>query len=217
MPKRALIILMLLSLLTLGASAPKRAAYLIHIDVEQKRLTLFWGDEIVRRYPIATGAWNTPSPIGVFRITHRFSGNMCGFGTCFLGLNVPWGDYGIHGTDKPESIGADASHGCFRMTVTDAEELYALVPNGTKVVVESGPYGELGGSLRVLKNGDRNSMVRAVQRKLKALGYYWGWPDGVFGAGTQKAVDKAREDFGLPPNGLVDWALYQAIGLTLFE
>ncbi len=210
----------LASLLLMLCAAPARAwesPYQIHIDVEQKQLTLFHGDQAVKTYLIATGAWDTPTPIGVFAITHRFSGDMCGFGTCFLGLNVPWGDYGIHGTNKPESIGSNASHGCIRMAVADAEELYALVPDGTKVIIECGPYGELGGALRTLRSGDRSSMVRAVQRKLKALGFYYGWPDGIFGDATQQAVDQARKHFGLPPNGLVDWALYQAIGLTLFE
>ena len=76
---------------------------------------------------------------------------------------------------------------------------------------------ELGGSLRTLKNGDRSSMVRAVQRKLRALGFYFGTPDGIFGSATQRAVDKARKTFRLSANGLVDWALYQKLGLTLFE
>jgi len=199
-----------------GASGEKADAYIIHVDVESKTLTLFQGDDAIRRYTVATGAWDTPTPLGVFRINSRFSGQMGGFGTCFLGLNVPWGNYGIHGTNKPESIGSNASHGCIRMRVADAEELYALVPNGTKVVIECGPYGELGTSLRMLKNGDRSSMVCAVQRKLRALGYYYGWPDGVWGDATEKAVSAARKALGLPPGG-VDWAFYQAIGLTLFE
>lgn len=200
-----------------AAACGEQAQYAIHIDVEQKRLTVFRGDEFVKAYVIATGAWDTPTPVGVFTVTHRFSGQMGGFGTCFLGLNVPWGNYGIHGTNKPESIGSSASHGCIRMRVADAEELYAMIPNGTKVIIECGPYGELGGTLRTLRNGDRSSAVRAVQRKLKALGFYQGWPDGIFGAGTQSAVDAAREAYHLSPNGTVDRALYQALGLTLFE
>lgn len=207
----------LLTFLLAAHAGAARAEYTIHVDVEQKRLSLFQGDALVKQYTVATGAWDTPTPLGVFRITSRFSGLMGGFGTCFLGLNVPWGTFGIHGTNKPESIGLDASHGCIRMQVHDAEELYALVPDGTVVVIECGSFGELGTSLRTLRNGDRSSMVRAVQRKLRALGFYHGWPDGVFGSATQQAVDAARSAYDLPPNGLVDWALYMALGLTLFE
>lgn len=200
----------------LTASGEQAAPYVIHVDVEQKSLTVWQGSAQVRQYTVATGAWNTPTPLGVFTINSRFSGRMSGFGTCFLGLNVPWGSYGIHGTNKPESIGSNASHGCIRLRVKDAEELYALVPNGTRVVIECGPYGELGTSLRSLKSGDRSSMVRAVQRKLRALGYYAGWPDGIYGEGTARAVSAARRALSLPP-GEVDWAFYRAIGLTLFE
>lgn len=218
MAARVTAVWMALALLLLPASCAGGAEpYVIHVDVIEKQLTLLRGSSVVKRYTVATGARDTPTPVGVFSITHRFSGNMCGFGTCFLGLDVPFGDYGIHGTDKPESIGYAASHGCIRMRVAEAEELYALVPNGTKVVIECGPYGELGPSLRTLRNGDRSSTVMAVQRKLRALGFYQGWPDGIFGAGTQRAVDEARRALGLAPNGLVDWPLYAALGLSIFE
>ena len=204
---------LMLCLSSLGASSP----YSIHIDVDMKRLTLFKGGDIVASYPVATGAFETPTPLGVFRIVSRFSGEMSGFGTCFLGLNVPWGQYGIHGTNKPHTIGSNASHGCIRMANDDAESLYAAVPNGTVVVIESGAFGELGGTLRRLSPGDRSSMVCAVQRKLRALGFYHVWPVGIYGSATEKAVQAARRSFGLPAHGYVDWAFYQAIGLTLFE
>lgn len=210
------LLLILAACLALTARGERAGPYILYVDVEQKTLTVWQGGVQVRRYTVATGAWSTPTPLGVFTINSRFSGRMSGFGTCFLGLNVPWGSYGIHGTNKPESIGSNASHGCIRLRVKDAEELYALVPDGTRVVIECGPYGELGASLRPLKNGDRSSMVRAVQRKLRALGYYTGWPDGVYGEGTARAVSAARRALSLPP-GEVDWVFYQAIGLTLFE
>ena len=126
----SLLILLIVLIFPLFAGRVRSAspACAIHVDVEQKMLTLFCGSEIAARYPIATGARDTPTPLGVFRINRRFSGEMGGFGTCFLGLNVPWGDYGIHGTNRPESIGTNASHGCIRMRVADAEALYARVP-----------------------------------------------------------------------------------------
>lgn len=217
MHRRCMLTALIAIVLAFPSAWSEGALPIIHVDVEAKQLTLFHGSQALRRYPVATGAWDTPTPIGCFRINRRFAGEMCGFGTCFLGLDVPWGNYGIHGTNKPESIGANASHGCIRMQVKDAEELYSLVPNGTLVVIECGPYGETGGSLRTLKNGDRSSMVLAVQRRLRALGYFSGWPDGIFGPATQQAVDAARRHYGLPPTGLVDWGLYHAMGMTLFE
>ena len=175
------------------------------------------GTEVKKRYAVATGTGDTPSPIGTFRITSRFSGDLGGFGTRFLGLNVPWGQFGIHGTNKPGSIGSNASHGCIRMYVRDSEELYGLVPNGAKVVIQGGPYGQLDSYLRYLIPGDRNSHVAAVQRRLTVLGYYTGQADGIYGRGTQVAVTRARKDLGLPVRDAVDEAFYRAIGLILFE
>lgn len=159
----------------------------------------------------------TPSPIGVYRITNRFAGELGGFGTRFLGLNVPWGQFGIHGTNRPQSIGQNASHGCIRMYVKDSEELYAQVGVGAKVVLEGGPYGLLDTTLPTLRPGDRGSHVAAVQAKLLALGYSYAWPDGIYGSATQMAVAKARKALKLPERDWIDYGFYQAIGLTLFE
>jgi lipoprotein-anchoring transpeptidase ErfK/SrfK len=46
--------------------------------------------------------------------------------------------YGIHGTDEPNSIGKDESHGCVRMKKEDIEELFDLVPKGTPVTITKG-------------------------------------------------------------------------------
>ena len=98
-----------------------------------------------------------------------------------------------------------------------AEELYRLVPNGTKVVIEGGPFGPLGSYLPTLLSGDRSSHVFEVQRRLNNLGFSNLKPDGIYGAGTSQAVLKAREAFGLPKNDRVDAELYKALGIILFE
>lgn len=189
----------------------------ILIEVDLKRLTLYNGTEMIRRYPIASGAWSTPSPLGMFTVTGRFKTEMSGFGTRFLKLNVPYGLYGIHGTNKPESIGSNASHGCFRLRVKDAEELYDLTPNGTKVYIEGGAYGLLGDGLRTLKSGDRSSHVMEVQKRMQQQGFYHGNVDGIYGEAMSRAVLSARKAFGLAAVDTVDAALYAKLGIVLFE
>ena len=200
---------------TASAGVPTGKWVLIETDL--KRLTVYQGRDAVCRYPIATGAWDTPTPLGVFYVNGRFRTEMSGFGTRFLSLSVPWGKYGIHGTNKPESIGANASHGCIRLRVRDAEKLYAQVPDWTRVVIEGGPYGPLGDSLRVLRPGDRGSAVQLVQRRLSQRGFYHGGADGVYGQGMSRAVLAARKAYRLSAQDTVDYALYAKLGIMLFE
>jgi lipoprotein-anchoring transpeptidase ErfK/SrfK len=60
-------------------------------------------------------------------------------GTRWLGLSVK--GFGIHGTNVPQSIGKNASHGCIRMRNSDVEELFELVQVGDAVEIynESNP------------------------------------------------------------------------------
>ncbi|HKS86579.1 MAG TPA: L,D-transpeptidase [Pseudolabrys sp.] len=51
-------------------------------------------------------------------------------------LTLRGGEYPIHGTNRPGSIGRFVSHGCIRMYNSDIRELYRLVHVGTTVVVE---------------------------------------------------------------------------------
>jgi lipoprotein-anchoring transpeptidase ErfK/SrfK len=51
-------------------------------------------------------------------------------------LLIAGGEYAIHGTNRPESIGRFVSHGCIRMYNEDILDLYQRVQVGTMVVVE---------------------------------------------------------------------------------
>jgi lipoprotein-anchoring transpeptidase ErfK/SrfK len=51
-------------------------------------------------------------------------------------LTLRGGDYAIHGTNRPQSIGGFVSYGCIRMHNRDIRELYRLVDIGTPVIVE---------------------------------------------------------------------------------
>ena len=202
-----------------GAAAPAISSrgVLIWIDLDQKRLTVYENGAAAAAFPIASGARETPSPLGVFRVSSRFTTEMSGFGTRFLGLGVPWGSYGIHGTNRPESIGRNASHGCIRLSVKDAETLYAMIPGGAPVVLEGGPYGPLGWGLRTLREGDRGADVRQLQLRLIQGGYLSSSADGAFGSATRRAVMAARKALGLPPGDAADERLQTRLGMILFE
>lgn len=45
------------------------------------------------------------------------------------------GQYAIHGTNRPESVGTFASYGCFRMHNEDIIDLFGRVSVGTPVIV----------------------------------------------------------------------------------
>jgi len=50
-------------------------------------------------------------------------------------MTLSGGEYAIHGTNRPSSIGTYASYGCIRMLNEDIVHLYDQVSVGTRVVV----------------------------------------------------------------------------------
>ena len=50
-------------------------------------------------------------------------------------LTLEGGEYAIHGTNNPRSIGGYVSYGCIRMYNEDVTDLYGRVRVGTEVVV----------------------------------------------------------------------------------
>jgi len=119
----------------------------IIVDKSQNILTLKSGGEIVKTYRVATGK-NSCTPVGTYKVTNKIidppwyppTGGVIPahdprnvLGSRWIGLSKP--SYGIHGTTEPESIGKSVTEGCVRMRNSDVEELYAIVPDGTEVVI----------------------------------------------------------------------------------
>jgi lipoprotein-anchoring transpeptidase ErfK/SrfK len=50
-------------------------------------------------------------------------------------MTLSGGEYAIHGTNAPNTIGGFVSHGCIRMYNADIMDLYSRVGVGTRVVV----------------------------------------------------------------------------------
>lgn len=191
-------------------AAPQDAhRYVIRVESSRPVLRLYRDGRIYRVYPIALGKPETQSPIGSWRIVDKQQDWGGGFGTRWLGLNVPWGTYGIHGTNRPWSIGQYASNGCLRMHNGDVEQLYDLVPIGTCVIITGNPLK----NARVLEDGNIGADVFLVQRRLHQLGYYRGVCDGRFGATTQFGLLYFELSRGLPMDGQVGREDYLAMGL----
>jgi lipoprotein-anchoring transpeptidase ErfK/SrfK len=106
--------------------------YRIDINTRKLRLYLFRDGVLIRNFPVAVGKPSTPTPLGHWVIIKK---GLWGaqFGGHFMQINVPWGIYGIHGTDIPASIARAISHGCVRMYNNDAKELYNTISVGTSV------------------------------------------------------------------------------------
>ena len=192
------------------------AEYSIFVDVEESKLYLLEDGEIVKEYKCSGGKWSTPSPIGTWQIVQKAKWGE-GFGGSWLGFNVPWGNFGIHGTLNPNSLGWPSSHGCIRMNNDEVAELYKIIPTGTKITIVDGPYGAFGKGFRHLKSGMYGSDVMEIQKKLKKLGFFTGTPNGKFGAETELAVQRYCRKNGLYVRKTIDIELQQHMEFKLIE
>ncbi len=190
--------------------------YFIFIDCEVNTLYLFLDGKVVKKYEVACGKWDTPSPIGSWKIISKAKWGE-GFGGSWLGLNVPWGKYGLHGTLKPGSIGWNSSHGCIRMKNDDVAQLYKIIPYGTNVMIVNGVFGVFGKGFRYLKPGDRGADVFAVQKRLNELGYDCGRADGVYGENMKAAIFKYQKDNGLGISNVISKKMLEKMGFREFE
>lgn len=56
---------------------------------------------------------------------------------------------------------------------------------------------------------------KAIQKKLKQLGYYKGKIDGIIGSQSLKAIKKFQKDYGLKVDGIVGKNTAKALGITI--
>jgi len=120
----------------------------IVVDKSQSTLTLLLGDEVIKIYMVSTGK-NNSTPTGDFKIKDKLidpvwygQGAIVPpdspenvLGSRWMGITAPESGYGIHGTIEPESIGYQCTEGCVRMRNQEVEELFSIVPVGTKVSI----------------------------------------------------------------------------------
>jgi lipoprotein-anchoring transpeptidase ErfK/SrfK len=139
-----------------AAVTPETLGPTIVVHVDANRLDLYEGFSVSRSWDVATAKPGWITPVGEWTIYQKREnptwynpaldtwgaslpavipggpGNP--MGTRALYITAP-GLIRIHGTSSDDSIGRYASHGCIRMHNWEIEELYELVPDGTKVII----------------------------------------------------------------------------------
>lgn len=193
-----------------------KSNYIIVVDVSSNNLIVFKDGIQFKSYQVASGKYDTPSPLGTWKIVNKDNWGD-GFGGYWMGFNVPWGKYGIHGTLFPGSIGWNSSHGCIRMKNSEVAELYKIIPYGTTVIVWGGPYGNFGSYLRTLKPGMTGSDVYQLQIMLRARGYYNSKPNGTYNDYFKSVVHKFQKDNSLPISDTISYSFYSKLGIKLID
>ncbi len=181
----------------------RRPAGTVSIEVDTRRLvlTIFSDGVPYKKYPVAVGKSATPTPPGEFMVKTKWTEPGGPFGARWMGLNVPWGTYGIHGTNRPYSIGTMASKGCIRMFNQHVSEVYPWINIGTQVTITGAePYARIS---RSLKKGDSGMDVQYVQFRVRQLGFDAGRLDGRFGQELASAVLGIQRFYGLPVTSMV--------------
>jgi L,D-transpeptidase ErfK/SrfK len=145
----------------------------IVINLSQWRLFYFpRGGGSVVTYPLGLGVIGQKTPLGETRVVRKQANpawyppasiraeepdlpavvppgpdNPLGAFALYLG----WKNYRVHGTNKPDGVGRNVSHGCIRLYPNDIESLFGIVGVGTPVRVVSQPAtaGWAGGRLYV--------------------------------------------------------------------
>ena len=124
-----------------------KGTFSIVVDKSQNQLLLTENDQFVKTYRVATGKEESPTPVGTFKVVNRIPDPVWYkqgavvppespeniLGTRWLGIDKK--GYGIHGSVDPEAIGQRVTAGCVRMTNSDVEELFDIVPVGTEVTI----------------------------------------------------------------------------------
>jgi lipoprotein-anchoring transpeptidase ErfK/SrfK len=128
----------------------------IVVNTKERKLYLILDSDHAMRYPIGVGragkqwagtttidgkyrnpAWSPPDEVRRDKpnIPDVIPGGSPRNPMGVAALTLAGGEYAIHGTNAPGSVGGFVSYGCFRMLNDDITDLYSRVSVGTTVVV----------------------------------------------------------------------------------
>jgi lipoprotein-anchoring transpeptidase ErfK/SrfK len=106
---------------------------------------LYDRQRLLQTYPVGIGTRDTPTPGGLYYLIELlrppnpsgaygpYAYGLSGFSDVIHHFNGGDGVIGLHGTNEPQKVGHDVSHGCIRMRNADITRLAHLLPLGTPI------------------------------------------------------------------------------------
>ena len=123
--------------------------YRLVVRLRSHQLRLWRGDRLLARYPVAVGTRSTPTPRGLYYIVELLQPNNPNgsYGPYSFGLSAHSnvlkrfaggdGRVGLHGTNQPDLVGSNVSHGCIRLRNAAVRRLAKILPLGTPVYIRA--------------------------------------------------------------------------------
>ncbi len=124
-------------------------AYRVEVTLSAFTLKVFKDGQQTEDIKVGVARDNTPTPGGLYYTTELiktpnpsgaygpYAYGLSGFSDTLTTFNGGPGQLGIHGTNEPEAIGTQVSHGCIRMANEDITRLARFLPLGTPVQIDA--------------------------------------------------------------------------------
>jgi lipoprotein-anchoring transpeptidase ErfK/SrfK len=123
--------------------------YLVQVHLDAHTLSVSNGGKVILSAAISVGRSVLPTPQGTYFIVDLlkqptpdgeygpFAFGLSAYSDVLYSFGGGPGEIGLHGTNEPNSIGTNASHGCIRVPDATIMKLARLLPLGTRVVISS--------------------------------------------------------------------------------
>ncbi len=118
------------------------------INVPARSLRVYDDNRCIAMYPVGVGKIVSKTPAGYYKVVEKIvnptwtdpgdtslvipSGPDNPLGYRWIGIG---GNYGIHGTNRPDTVGHYVSNGCVRMVEANVEKVFDMVEVGTPVQI----------------------------------------------------------------------------------
>jgi lipoprotein-anchoring transpeptidase ErfK/SrfK len=121
--------------------------YSVTVSLHQHRIVVRKGARVILSAPAGVGRSVLPTPTGRYYIVDLlqqadpngpygpYAFGLSAFSNVLYSFGGGPGEIGLHGTDEPNLLGTDVSHGCIRVGNAVITRLARVLPLGTPVVI----------------------------------------------------------------------------------